>query len=92
MITMHPGEYITEALLEPLNISQAVLADRLEVDRSTVSRLLAGKADLTPHMAVRLSKVFGLSAEAWMEMQAQHNLKAARKELEAFLPEPFDIV
>lgn len=82
MITMHPGEYLAEVYLEPLGMSQSDLAKRLKVDKSSISRLLAGKADLSASMAVRLSNVFELSAEAWMEMQTQHSLRLARKELE----------
>ncbi|MFL6674439.1 MAG: HigA family addiction module antitoxin [Massilia sp.] len=82
MITMHPGEYLAEVYLAPLNLSQSELARRLQVDKSSVSRLLSGDAELSAAMAVRLSRVFDLSAEAWMEMQAQHSLKMARKALE----------
>jgi addiction module HigA family antidote len=82
MITMHPGQYLTEVYLEPLNLTQSELAKRLQVDKSSVSRLLSGDADLSASMAVRLSRIFDLSAEAWLEMQAQHNLKAAKKALE----------
>lgn len=81
MITMHPGEYLEEAYLEPLQMSQTDLAKHLHVSKSAVSRLIAGEADLSALMAVRLSKVFGLSAEAWMAMQTQHSLRLARKEL-----------
>jgi addiction module HigA family antidote len=82
MIAMHPGEYLTEVYLEPLNLTQSELAKRLQVDKSSVSRLLSGEADLSAAMAVRLSRVFDLSAEAWMEMQIQHSLRMARKNLE----------
>jgi addiction module HigA family antidote len=82
MITMHPGEYLAEVYLEPLKLTQSELAKRLQVDKSSVSRLLSGDADLSAAMAVRLSHVFDLSAEAWMEMQTQHSLKMARTALE----------
>ncbi|ATQ78874.1 addiction module antidote protein, HigA family [Massilia violaceinigra] len=79
MITMHPGEYLSEVYLEPLGMTQSDLAKRLQVDKSSVSRVISGKADLSAEMAVRLSNVFDLSAEAWMEMQATHSLMLARK-------------
>ncbi len=82
MITMHPGEYLAMAYVEPLGLTQSVLAKHLQVDKSSVSRLLSRDADLTASMAVRLSLVFDLSAEAWMEMQTQHSLKAAKKQFE----------
>lgn len=90
MITMHPGNYLSMVYVEPLGLTQKQLSDHLQVDKSTVSRLLSEDLDLTPMMAVRLSKVFDLSAEAWMEMQTQHSLNVARKALAevAFKPIP----
>ena len=82
MITMHPGKYLSQVYLTPLVITQSDLARRLQVDKSSVSRLLSGQAELSAAMAVRLSRVFDLSAEAWMEMQTKHSLKLAKKELD----------
>ncbi|NHZ89380.1 HigA family addiction module antidote protein [Massilia sp. CCM 8733] len=82
MITMHPGEYLREVYLEPLGMTQSELAKRLQVDKSSVSRVISGKAELFAAMAVRLSQVFDLSAEAWMGMQTAHSLMLARKNLE----------
>ena len=81
MITMHPGKYLAAAYLEPLNLTQSDLARLLKVDKSTVSRLISAEYDLSAVMAVRLSRVFDLSAEAWMEMQTQHSLRLARETL-----------
>ncbi|NHZ38948.1 HigA family addiction module antidote protein [Massilia sp. CCM 8693] len=52
-----------------------------QVDKSSVSRVISGKAELSATMAVRLSQVFDLSAEAWMGMQTAHSLMLARKHL-----------
>ncbi|WP_167074150.1 HigA family addiction module antitoxin [Massilia aquatica] len=51
------------------------------MDKSSVSRVISGKAELSATMAVRLSQVFDLSAEAWMGMQTAHSLMLARKHL-----------
>jgi addiction module HigA family antidote len=88
MITMHPGEYLAMAYVDPMCITQSRLATHLQVDRSSVSRLLSCEADLTPNMAVRLSLVFDLSAEAWMEMQTQHSIKLEKLRLEGKQFEP----
>jgi len=79
MITMHPGQYLVLSYVEPYELSQRELAERLGVSAATVSRLLAQKADLTPEMAVRLELVFDQSAESWMAMQVAHSLVQARK-------------
>ena len=92
MITMHPGHYLAMAYVEPLGLTQGKLAEHLQVDKSTVSRLLNEESDLTAMMAVRLSRIFDLSAEAWMEMQNQHSLNLARKALSdvTFKPVPVE--
>lgn len=94
MITMHPGEYLSQFYLEPFDISQTKMAEHLQVSKSALSRLLSGDSDLSPEMAVRLSYVLDRSAESWMEMQSQHSLKRAKATLSKdafvsiFAPEP----
>lgn len=83
MIAIHPGEYISEVYLEPLEMSRTELAERLGVSTSTVSRILAGKAEVTPEMAVRLQHVLGRSAESWLAMQADFSLALAYSQVDA---------
>jgi len=78
MITMHPGEYLEMAYVEPYEIKQADLAESLGVSTAAISRLLACKSDLSPEMAVRLSYVFDRSAESWMALQSDYSLSQAR--------------
>lgn len=78
MITMHPGEYLARAYLEPLHVSQAEIAKRLGVSPSSISRLVQGKADLSVDMALRLGRVLDRSPESWLNMQVQHNLATAQ--------------
>jgi addiction module HigA family antidote len=55
-----------------LSITSAAAA--LGVTRTTLSELVNGKRGISPEMAVRLSKVFGCSAESWLVQQAQYDL------------------
>src|ERR1700738_3350728 len=75
----HPGEFIKETYIEPLNISLREAAQKLNVAPSTFSRLIKGKSDLSPEMALRLSKAFGRSPESWMHMQAIYELWKVRQ-------------
>ncbi len=75
----HPGEFIKETYLDSLNISLRKAAIELDVAPSTFSRLINGKADLSPDMALRLSKAFGRTPESWMQMQTNYQLWQARK-------------
>ncbi len=77
----HPGEFIRETYIIPLGISLRSAAEKLDVSPSTFSRLIKGDADISPIMALKLSKSFGRSAESWMLMQAEHELWKARKKV-----------
>lgn len=78
----HPGEFIRETYIIPLAISLRSAAEKLDVSPSTFSRLVNGDADISPVMALKLSKAFGRSPESWMLMQAEHELWNARREVD----------
>ncbi len=64
--------------IEPLGLTITQAAAALGVTRTTLSELVNGKRGISPVMAVRLSKVFGGSAESWLTQQAHHNLAQVR--------------
>ena len=78
----HPGEFIKETYIIPLNISLRAAAIKLDVSPSTFSRLIKGEADVSPIMALKLCKAFGRTPESWMLMQAEHELWKARKKVD----------
>jgi antitoxin HigA-1 len=73
----HPGEVIRE-FLGDMAVSAA--AKHLGVGRVTFSRVLNGKAAVSPEMAVRLAAAFGTSSpEVWLRMQAKYDLSQVQK-------------
>jgi addiction module HigA family antidote len=78
---MHPGEFITEVYLTPYGVSGRELAEKLDVAASTLTRILKGASGVSPEMALRLSKALGSSPETWLQMQQNHDLWHARKNL-----------
>jgi len=81
----HPGELLRE-YLGTMQVTEA--AKRLKVARSTLSRLLNGRASLTASMALRLSDAFGTEPSLWLDLQQQHDLwhasRRKRPVIEAF--------
>ncbi|MCB9678287.1 MAG: HigA family addiction module antidote protein [Alphaproteobacteria bacterium] len=69
----HPGPRIRRRFLDPLGINAHQLANGLGVNRSTVSRLLAGDQPVTPAMAARLGVYFGVPARWFLLMQAEYD-------------------
>jgi len=70
----HPGEIIREFCVDPLSMTVTEAAKALGVTRKTLWALLNGRSGISPEMALRLSKVFGRSAEGWLKLQLQYDL------------------
>jgi addiction module HigA family antidote len=70
----HPGGFVLRQCIEPLGLSITAAAAALGVTRTTLSELVNGKRGISPEMAVRLSMIFGGSAESWLVQQAQYEL------------------
>lgn len=77
----HPGEFIREVYLEPLNLGYRSVAAKLKVSPSTFTRLVNGKSNVSPEMALRLSKTLGRTAESWLAMQSNYDLWHAKQRL-----------
>lgn len=76
----HVGALIYRTYIAPFeNISANKIAAALGVAPSTFNRLLNGKADLSPEMAIKLSAVLGGSAESWLRLQESYDLAQARQ-------------
>lgn len=77
----HPGELVKETM-EALDISARKLAAALDVAPSTVQRLISGKSDVSPEMAIRLAAVIGSSERVWMGMQDAYDLWHAKQNID----------
>lgn len=76
---VHPGKYLREELLKPLAITPYALAQKLKVPRTRIERLAREETGVTPDTALRLARLFGISAEFWMNMQAAYDLEVAEE-------------
>jgi len=85
----HPGELIRDVCTEHLGLSVTDAAKGLGVTRVTLSRLLNGKAGVSPEMAIRLSKAFGRSPEAWLKHQMLYDLWQAKQKEDSIMVSPF---
>jgi len=74
----HPGEFIREVYLDPFKVSYRMAAKSLNVSPSTFNRLVMGKSNISPEMALRLSKAFGRTPESWLAMQDVYDLWQAK--------------
>ena len=79
----HPGETLRDDVLPALNLSVTQVAAQLNVTRASLSRVLNGRAAISPEMALRLEGWLGVKnggrADLWIAQQAAFDLWKARK-------------
>lgn len=75
----HPGPSIKADCLDPLGLSVTEGAELLGVARPTLSRLINGRAAISPDMALKLEDQGWSDAETWLGMQTAYDLTQARK-------------
>ena len=78
MTPSHPGEFIRAEIIEELGLTVSKAAAILGVRRATLSDLLHCKAALSPEMALRIEKAFGVSMDTLLRMQAWHDASSMR--------------
>ena len=78
----HPGETLREDVLPALGLTVTDAAAQLGVTRAALSRVLNGRAAISPEMALRIEGWLGVehggSADAWIAQQAAYDLWKAR--------------
>ncbi|MDP6813128.1 MAG: HigA family addiction module antitoxin [Alphaproteobacteria bacterium] len=72
------GEFIREEILGPLDLSISKAAEITGVRRATFSEIVNGKARLSPDVALRLEKAFGVSMGILLRMQTARDVAQAR--------------
>jgi len=87
---IHPGEMLREDFLPDYGLSVAGLAQALGVSRQSVNELLRERRAVSPEMALRLARLFGDSAQFWLNAQREFDLWDAahtlRDDIEAIQP------
>ena len=78
MTPCHPGDFIRTEVVEELGLNVTRTAKILGVRRATLSDLLHGHASLSPEMALRIEKAFGVNMDTLLSMQAWHDAARMR--------------
>ena len=91
MTPPHPGDFIRTEVIEELGLTITKAAGILGVRRATLSDLLNGGASLSPEMALRIEKAFGIGMDMLLRMQAWRDasqMRARAKEIAVQRYEP----
>ena len=90
MTPSHPGEFVRKEIVEPLGLSVSSAAEVLGVRRATLSDLINEKAALSPEMALRLEKAFGVDMETMLRMQAWYDAARMRARAGEVQVQPYE--
>ena len=78
MTPSHPGDFIRTEIIEELGLNVTRAAEILGVRRATLSDLLNGHAALSPEMALRIEKAFGVGMDMLLGMQSWYDASQMR--------------
>ncbi len=92
-VPAHPGEILRKEFLQPMGITQQLLANGIQVSFQHINELVNGKRGVTPSTSLRLAKFLGVSGDFWMNLQTRWDLYRAKEKEQDILDkiEPFKI-
>ena len=79
--TITPGEILLEEFLKPMNITAYRLAKDTNVPATRISQIIKGNRRITADTALRFSKYFGNSADFWLGIQDEYDLREEKKHI-----------
>ena len=74
----HIGDFIRTEILAAHSLTVTSGAIALGVTRQALSTLLNGRAGLSPQMALRIEKAFGVKMDTLLRMQTAYEIAQAR--------------
>ena len=74
-----PGEILLEEFMQPLGVSINGLARDIDVPPNRISEIVNGRRAITADTALRLGKYFGVAPEIWLGLQADYDIRKARR-------------
>ncbi|MBA2458662.1 MAG: HigA family addiction module antidote protein [Gemmatimonadales bacterium] len=86
------AEILVEEFMEPMGLTQAALAEAMGVQRKHVNELCNDRRNVTAATALILARVFGNSADFWLNVQRRNDLweamhsPAQRKRIQSARP------
>jgi antitoxin HigA-1 len=77
-----PGEILDEEFIKGFGISAYKLAKETKIPATRISEIIKGKRKITVDTALRFSRYFGNSAEFWLNIQNDYDLRIEKNVLE----------
>jgi addiction module HigA family antidote len=76
---MHPGEMLRQEFLQPLGLTPYAVAKACGIPRTRIERIVREELGISADTALRLAKLFGTSAEFWLNLQTRYEMLIAQR-------------
>jgi addiction module HigA family antidote len=77
---VHPGEILREEFIAAFGLNSRKLAAAIDVPANRITEIVAGRRDITAETALLLAAYFGTTADFWVNLQKDYDLRVARRE------------
>lgn len=78
---VHPGDILLHDFIEPMGLIRHKVAKFISAPLRRINEICARNRAVTADTAMRLGRLFGMSPQTWMNLQAQYDLEVAENEL-----------
>ena len=75
---IHPGDILFTEFMEPFGLTSYRLAKDLHVPLPRINDVVRGKRSITADTALRLGIYFNMTAQFWMNLQTEYDLRLAK--------------
>jgi addiction module HigA family antidote len=75
---VHPGDVLLEDFMKPMGLSGYAVAKAIGATPIAISQIIRHKRAVSAEMALKLGRLFNVSPELWMGIQADYDLEIAR--------------
>jgi addiction module HigA family antidote len=75
---VHSGDVLREDFMKPMNLSAYAVAKAIGATSITISLICRAKRSVSAEMALKLGRLFNVSPELWVGIQADYDLEIAR--------------
>lgn len=79
---VHPGDVLREDFMKPMELSAYAVAKAIGATPIAISLICRGKRSVSAEMALKLGRLFKVSPELWVGIQADYDLEVARRHCE----------
>jgi len=71
-----PGAVLLDLFMRPLGLTAYRVSKDIGAAPITLSQIIHGQRAISPNMALRLGRYFGVAAQFWLTLQSLHDLNA----------------